>query len=139
MRTALRAPAPGPDLFPEDLPKVHVGETWAKKLKEGTRLYLVLEADTAGHLTLQNIAVPSSIFQSTADKMLASGYFLVSQTPYVDLARARRSKNVLTAKRCPHTLDFLEGRADREPPVLAGSGDEASASGASPDNSPAAK
>lgn len=118
MSAALRAPAPGPDLFPEDLPRIHVGETWAKKLKDGTRLYLVLEADTAGHLTLQNIAVPSSVFQSTAGKMLASGYFLVSQTPYVDLARARRSKNVLKPKRCPHTLDFLEGRADREPPVL---------------------
>jgi hypothetical protein len=120
LRAALRASAPGPDLFPEDLPKVHVGETWAKKLKDGIRLYLVLEADTAGHLTLQNIAVPSSVFQSTADKMLASGYFLVSQTPYVDLARARRSRNVLNPKRCPHTLDFLEGRADREPPVLSG-------------------
>ncbi|HEX9179435.1 MAG TPA: hypothetical protein VF859_03500 [Burkholderiales bacterium] len=118
MSAALRAPAPGPDLFPEDLPKIHVGETWAKKLKDGTRLYLVLEADTAGHLTLQNIAVPSSVFQSTAGKMLASGYFLVSQTPYVDLARARRSRHVLPAKRCPHTLDFLEGRADRERPVL---------------------
>lgn len=116
MRAALRAP--GPDLFPEDLPRVHVGETWAKKLKDGTRLYLVLEADPAGHLTLQNIAMPSSVFESTADKMLASGYFLVSQTPYVDLARARRSKNVLKPKRCPHTLDFLEGRADREPPPL---------------------
>jgi hypothetical protein len=50
--------------------------------------------------------------------MLASGYFLVSQTPYVDLARSRRSKNALKPRRCPHTLDFLEGRADREPPVL---------------------
>ncbi len=123
MRAALRAPAPGPDLFPEDLPRVHVGETWAKELKDGTRLYLVLEADPAGNLTLQNIAVPSSVFQSTAGKMLASGYFLVSQTPYVDLARARRSKNVLKPRRCPHTLDFLEGRADREAPVIVENGD----------------
>ncbi|HET9700385.1 MAG TPA: hypothetical protein VFP70_05630 [Burkholderiales bacterium] len=138
MRAALRAPAPGPDLFPEDLPRVHVGETWAKKLKDGTRLYLVLEADAAGHLTLQNIAVPSSVFQSSADKMLASGYFLVSQTPYVDLARARRSKNVLAPKRCPHTLDIFEGRADREPPVLGGSVEDVSAAETPPDQ-PAAR
>jgi hypothetical protein len=138
LRSALRAPAPGPDLFPEDLPKIHVGETWAKKLKDGTRLYLVLEADTAGHLTLQNIAVPSSVFQSTADKMLSSGYFLVSQAPYVDLTRSRHAKHAVTPKRCPHTLDFLEGRADREPPVFAGSGEEASEPAASPDR-PAAE
>ena len=124
MRAALRAPAPGPDLFAEDLPKVHVGETWAKKLKDGTRLYLVLEADNAGHLRLQNIAVPSSVFESSADKMLASGYFLVSQAPYVDLTRSRHAKHVVKPKRCPHTLDFLEGRADREPPVIVGSGGE---------------
>lgn len=132
MRAAPKAPAPGPDLFPEDLPKVHVGETWAKKLKDSTRLYLVLEADTAGHLMLQNIAVPSSVFASTADKMLASGYFLVSQTPYVDIARARRSKYALPPKRCPHTLDIFEGRADREPPVLAGNGNEACVADAVP-------
>ncbi|HSD59565.1 MAG TPA: hypothetical protein VLC55_01775 [Burkholderiales bacterium] len=118
MSATLRAPAPGPDLFPDHLPKVHVGETWAKKLKDGTRLYLVLEADAAGNLTLQNIAVPASVFQSRADKMLASGYFLVSQAPYVDLARSRHAKHVVKPKRCPHTLDFLEGRADREPPVI---------------------
>jgi hypothetical protein len=108
----------GQDLFPEDLPKVHAGETWAKTLKEGTRLYLVLEADTAGNLTLQNIVMPSSVFRTTADRMLGSGYFLVSQAPYVDLARAKRAKHALKPRRCPYTLDFLEGRADSQVPVI---------------------
>jgi hypothetical protein len=113
-----RSPAPGQDLFAEDRPKVHAGETWAKNLKDGTRLYLVLEADTSGNLTLQNIAVPSSVFKTTADRMIGSGYFLVSQAPYVDLARAKRAKHVLKPRRCPFTLDFLEGRADSQVPVI---------------------
>lgn len=113
-----RALPQAPDLFPEDLPKVHAGETWAKNLKDGTRLYLVLEADSAGNLLLQNIAMPASVFRTSADKMIASGYFLVSQTPYVDLARAKRAKHVYKPNRCPHTVDFIEGRPDSQVPAI---------------------
>jgi hypothetical protein len=113
-----QVPAQDADLFQEDLRKVHAGETWAKHLKDGTRLYLVLEADSAGHLRLQNIAVPSSVFETTADKMFTSGYFLVSQTPYVDLGRTKRAKHVFKPRRCPHTMDFIEGRADSQVPII---------------------
>lgn len=100
--------------------KIQAGETWAKKKSDGTvTLYLVVKADARGNLTLQNIATPSSVFKTTADKMLASGYFLVSQTPYVDLKRKskRRAANV-KPHRCPFTFDFLEGRADSQVPTV---------------------
>lgn len=113
-----------PDLFATDRPRVHPGETWAKRLKDGTRLYLVLDADDTGWVKLQNIDTPSSVFESSADKIIASGYFLISQQPYVDLARHRRGQTSLKPTRCPRTVDFLEGRPDCEPPSRETAGED---------------
>lgn len=110
----------GPDLFSTGSPKVHAGETWAKKIRDGTRLYLVLDTDGTGWVKLQNIDTPSSVFETTADKIISSSYYLVSQQPYVDLGRHKRGKTSLKPRRCPRTVDFLEGRPDCEPPLLAG-------------------
>lgn len=101
--------------------KIQAGETWAKKKSDGTvTLYLVVKADPRGSLTLQNIATPSSVFKTTTDRMLASGYFLVSQTPYVNLAcnKSKRKAALPSPHRCPFTVDFLEGRADFQVPTV---------------------
>jgi hypothetical protein len=116
-RAVARKQSRGPDLFSSDLPRVHVGETWAKRLKDGTRLYLVLDADESGRVRLQNIDTPSSVFETAADKIIASGYYLVSQQPFVDLGRHKRGQTSLKPRRCPRTVDFLEGRPDCEPPA----------------------
>lgn len=100
--------------------KIQAGETWAKKQKGGSVTpYLVLKSDAAGHVTLQNIANPSSVFSTTAHRMLAAEYYLVSQTPYVDLTRnSKRAKHVVKPRRCPYTVDLFEGRADFQPPEI---------------------
>lgn len=121
--TAKKQPC-GPDLFAPDLPRVHIGETWAKQLKDGARLYLVLDADDTGWVKLQNIDTPSSVFETTADKIIASGYFLISQQPYVDLGRHKRGQTSLKPRRCPRTVDFLEGRPDCEPPFRGPAGED---------------
>jgi hypothetical protein len=97
---------------------VHCGETWGKHLKDGhTALYLVLKVSREGRLTLQNLANPASIFETWAENFAHAGYFLVSQTPYVNL-KSRNSRRVPAPKRCPRTVDLFEGRADCEPPTL---------------------
>lgn len=69
-------------------------------------------------LTLQNIDNPLSLFETTAQKLVSSGYVRISQTPYIDLnATAKKRKAARKPSRCPLTLDFLEARADSERPA----------------------
>ncbi len=100
--------------------KIQAGETWAKKQKDGSVTpYLVLKSGASGQVALQNIANPSSVFNTTAQRMLAADYFLVSQTPYVDLNRkGRKKKHAIKPRRCPYTVDLFEGRADSQPPSV---------------------
>lgn len=101
--------------------RIHVGETWGKHRKTGElAIYLVLKSDRHGLLTLQNLTTPGSIFETVADKLESSGYFRVSETPYVNLNASPRQKQKHTARitRCPRTVDLFEGRADSELPKL---------------------
>ena len=70
-------------------------------------------------LTLQNIDNPLSLFETTAQKLVSSGYVRISQTPYIDLnaATAKKRKAARKPTRCPLTFDFLEARADSERPA----------------------
>jgi hypothetical protein len=99
--------------------QIHTGETWGKYKKTGgLAVYLVLNIDRHGLLTLQNLDNPSSIFETVAEKLESSGYFRVSETPYVNLTASRRSKHKHKTRltRCPLTVDLFEGRADSELP-----------------------
>jgi hypothetical protein len=101
--------------------QIHIGEAWGKKRSSGELMvYLVLKVDRKGHLTLQNLSTPHSIFETEAEKLEASGYFRVSETPYVDLADSHRKKQKhrIRITRCPRTVDLFEGRADSEFPML---------------------
>jgi len=105
--------------------QIHVGETWGKHKKTGgLAVYLVLDINRHGLLTLQNLDNPSSIFETVAEKLETSGYFRVSETPYVNLAASKRSKQKHKTKltRCPRTVDLFEGRADSEFPSTASLG-----------------
>lgn len=100
--------------------QVHAGETWGKRQSNGNVVvYLVLKIDRKGRLTLQNLKTPTSVFESDADKLANGGYFLISETPYVDLAAKRRKHAHRTRlTRCPRTIDLFEGRADSEFPQV---------------------
>lgn len=101
--------------------QAHAGETWGKRHSNGNVVvYLVLNVDRKGRLTLQNLKTPSSVFETDADKLERCGYFLMSETPYVNLAAAkrRRAKSRTRLTRCPRTVDMFEGRADSEFPAI---------------------
>ncbi len=101
--------------------QIHVGETWGKHKKTGElAVYLVLNIDRYGLLTLQNLSNPGSVFETVADKLESSGYFRISETPYVNLAASPRQKlkHKTRITRCPRTVDLFEGRADSEFPKL---------------------
>jgi hypothetical protein len=70
-------------------------------------------------ITLQNIDNPLSLFETTAQKLVSSGYIRISQTPYIDLTATtpKKRKAVRKPTRCPLTFDFLEARADSERPA----------------------
>lgn len=85
-------------------------------------MYHVRKVTRKKSILLQNIDNPSSLFETTAQKLEQSGYTRIRQTPYVDTTRRtgkRRRAATPRPVRCPYTLDFLEGRADCEKPLAA--------------------
>ena len=97
---------------------VSVGEIYAKQTASKLVMYNVLKVQKL-IVTLQNIDNPLSLFETTAQKIVSSGYIRISQTPYIDLNAATPKKRKATKKptRCPLTFDFLEARADSERPA----------------------
>jgi hypothetical protein len=99
---------------------IHTGEVYGKQTSNRFVMYNVLKV-TKANVTLQNIDNPLSLFETTAQKLSSSGYVRISQTPYIELsktkAKSQRRKASIKVKRCPHTLDFLESRADSERPA----------------------
>lgn len=109
--------------------KVQTGEIYGKQTSSKFVMYNVLKVskakggkpDNASQeiVTLQNIDNLLSLFETTAQKLVSSGYILISQTPYIDLNATSPKKRKAAKKptRCPLTLDFLEARADSERPA----------------------
>lgn len=96
---------------------VLTGEIYGKQTAAKFVMYNVLKA-AKGVITLQNIDNPLSLFETTAQKLVSSGYIRISQTPYIDLTAApKKRKAARKPSRCPFTFDFLEDRADSERPV----------------------
>ena len=97
---------------------IQPGEIYGKQTTAKLVMYNVLKAEK-GIITLQNIDNPLSLFETTAQKLVASGYIRISQTPYIDLTAAspKKRKAVKKPTRCPLTFDFLEARADSERPA----------------------
>ena len=92
------------------------GEIYGKRHGGKLLMYNVLKVSKKG-LTLQNVDNPLSLFETTAEKLEASGYTCISQTPYVDTqVKGKKRKLVRKATRCPYTEDLFEGRADCEKP-----------------------
>ena len=100
--------------------EVHSGEIYGKQTASKFVMYNVLKVHKAV-VTLQNIDNPLSLFETTAQKLVSSGYILISQTPYIDLTATtpKKRKAIKKPARCPFTLDFLEARADSERPAAA--------------------
>jgi hypothetical protein len=94
------------------------GEIYGKQTSAKFVMYNVLKA-TKGVITLQNIDNPLSLFETTAQKLVSSGYIRISQTPYIntEITGAKKKKVAKKPLRCPYTLDFLEARADSERPA----------------------
>ena len=97
---------------------VLTGEIYGKQTSNKFVMYNVLKA-AKGIITLQNIDNPLSLFETTAQKLVTSGYIRISQTPYIntDISGAKNKKVAKKPLRCPYTLDFLEARADSERPA----------------------
>jgi hypothetical protein len=97
---------------------VLTGEIYGKQTSNKFVMYNVLKVSKAV-VTLQNIDNPLSLFETTAQKLVSSGYVRISQTPYINtqLTGAKKKKVAKKPSRCPYTLDFLEARADSERPV----------------------
>lgn len=103
---------------------IHQGEIYGKQTAVKFVMYNVLKVSKANSVsqeivTLQNIDNPLSLFETTAQKLAASGYIRISQTPYIDLEAStpKRRKAVKKPTRCPLTFDFLEDRADSQRPA----------------------
>jgi len=94
------------------------GEIYGKQTANKLVMYNVLKVSKSS-ITLQNIDNPLSLFETTEQKLAASGYVRISQTPYVDLnsTTQKRKKTMRKPTRCPHTIDFLEERADSQRPA----------------------
>ena len=97
---------------------VLTGEIYGKQTSNKFVMYNVLKVSKSV-VTLQNIDNPLSLFETTAQKLVSSGYIRISQTPYIDLNAATPKKRKAAKKptRCPLTFDFLEARADSERPA----------------------
>lgn len=97
---------------------VHAGEIYGKQTANKFIMYSVLKIGK-NTITLQNIDNPLSLFETSAQKLLASGYLRISQTPYVNMQTPgrKRRKAIKKPVRCPYTLDFIEDRADCERPT----------------------
>jgi len=99
--------------------EVKAGEIYGKRSGNGVAMYAVLKVARAT-ITLQNIHNPLSLFETTSEKLQRSGYERVSQTPYIAAGKPSKRRAHSKPKRCPYTMDFIEGRADCEKPVFAG-------------------
>ena len=109
--------------------KVQTGEIYGKQTSNKLVMYSVLKVSNVkggnkGNtgqeiVTLQNIDNLLSLFETTSQKLISSGYMLISQTPYINLKANTPKKNKAAKKptRCPLTFDFLEARADSERPA----------------------
>ncbi|QDC44036.1 hypothetical protein [Methylophilus medardicus] len=105
----------------QDSIQIHVGELYGKPDATGKTgaIYHVLAVHKLG-ITLQNMDNPLSQFETTATKLLQSGYVRLSQTPYVNLQPTHKKKSAQNKlKRCPFTLDVFAERADCERPAIA--------------------
>jgi len=98
--------------------QINTGEVYGKQTGSKFVMYNVLKV-SKNAITLQNIDNPLSLFETTADKLQASGYICVSHTPYIntEATTPKRRKAVRKPNRCPYTLDFLENRADCQRPA----------------------
>jgi len=97
---------------------IHTGEIFGKQTASKFVMYNVLKVSKQV-VTLQNIDNPLSLFETTEQKLAASGYVRISQTPFIDLNSntPKRRKAVRKPTRCPLTIDFLEERADSQRPA----------------------
>ncbi len=97
---------------------VYTGEIYGKQTSSKFVMYNVLKVSKSA-ITLQNIDNPLSLFETTAQKLVSSGYVRISQTPYIntEVTSAKKKKAIKRPTRCPYTLDFLEARADSERPA----------------------
>jgi hypothetical protein len=97
---------------------VLTGEIYGKQTSNKFVMYNVLKVSKSV-ITLQNIDNPLSLFETTAQKLVSSGYIRISQTPYIntEITSAKKRKVAKKPLRCPYTLDFLEARADSERPA----------------------
>nr|WP_294840818.1 hypothetical protein [uncultured Methylotenera sp.] len=97
---------------------IYTGEIYGKQTASKFVMYNVLKVSKQV-VTLQNIDNPLSLFETTEQKLNASGYIRVSQTPFIDLESTtpKRRKAAKKPTRCPLTFDFLEERADSERPA----------------------
>lgn len=97
---------------------VQSGEVYGKQTSNKFVIYNVLKVKKT-LVTLQNIDNPLSLFETTAQKLASSGYVRLSQKPYINTSatKSKRKKAGCRPARCPHTLDFLESRADSERPA----------------------
>jgi hypothetical protein len=105
--------------------QIHTGEIYGKQTALKIVMYTVLKiSKNKGSIneviTLQNIDNPLRQFETTTQKILSAGYFLISRTPYVNLkvSNPKRGKSTKKLTRCPLTIDFLEDRADSQRPTL---------------------
>lgn len=97
--------------------EIQTGEIYGKQTATKFVMYSVLKV-SKNVITLQNIDNPLSLFETSAQKLAAAGYFCVSKTPYINTEATpnKRRKAARKPTRCPHTYDFLENRADNERP-----------------------
>lgn len=98
--------------------QIHTGEIYGKQTAKKLVMYNVVKVKKSA-VTLQNIDNPLSLFETTSQKLTTSGYIRISQKPFISTERAKGKKKRALQKptRCPHTLDFLEARADSEKPA----------------------
>lgn len=102
--------------------EIQTGEIYGKQTNTKFVMYNVLKV-TKGVVTLQNIDNPLSLFETTGQKLHSSGYIRISQTPYInqEVTVTKKGKGIrkrtIKINRCPHTLDFIEARADNQRPA----------------------
>ena len=104
--------------------EIQTGEIYGKQTNTKFVMYSVLKvikgkSDHRAIVTLQNIDNPLSLFETTGQKLHSSGYILISQTPYINpnITGNKKRKAARKPSRCPHTLDFIEDRADTQRPA----------------------
>ena len=98
--------------------EIQIGEIYGKQTNAKFVMYSVLKV-AKGIVTLQNIDNPLSLFGTTGQKLYSAGYIRISQTPYINpnISGEKKRKVARKPTRCPHTLDFIEDRADNQRPA----------------------